>query len=63
MIGTNADSRETAARGALSRRGFLGRAASLGVAATTAAGPFGVDGARRRTMQTNAAVFDPAEND
>ena len=40
MIGANADSRETAARGALSRRAFLGRAASLGVA-TAAAGPFG----------------------
>ena len=40
MIDTHADSRQPAAGGALSRRAFLGRTASLGVA-TAAAGPFG----------------------
>ncbi len=38
---THADGSRTTARGALSRRGFLCRAASLGVAATAAPGPFG----------------------
>ena len=41
MIDTHTDFGQPAARGALSRRAFLGRAASLGVAATAAAGPFG----------------------
>ena len=41
MTDTHADSRQPAAGGALSRRAFLGRAASLGAAATAAAGPFG----------------------
>ena len=41
MIDTHADSRQPGARGAVSRRAFLGRAACLGVAATAAAGPFG----------------------
>ena len=41
MIDRHADSRQPAAGGALSRRAFLGRAASLGAAATAAGGPFG----------------------
>ena len=41
MTDRHADSRQPAARDALSRRTFLGRATSLGVAATAAAGPFG----------------------
>ena len=38
---THADGSRTTASGALSRRGFLCRAASLGGAATATAGPFG----------------------
>ena len=41
MIDKHIDYGQPAARGALSRRRFLGRATSLGVAATAAAGPFG----------------------
>ena len=41
MIDTHIHYGQTAARGALSRRGFLGRATSLGAAATAAAGPLG----------------------
>ena len=41
MTHTYTDNRRPAAPGALNRRAFLGRAASLGVAATAAAGPFG----------------------
>lgn len=41
MTHTQTNSGRPAASGALSRRAFLGRAASLGMAATAAAGPFG----------------------
>ena len=41
MIDRHNDYAPPAGRGALSRRGLLGRAASLGIAATAAAGPFG----------------------
>ncbi len=41
MIDKHTDFGQPAARGALSRRTFLGHAAGLGVAATAAAGPFG----------------------
>ena len=41
MIDKHTDFGQPAARSAMSRRAFLGRAAGLGVAATAAAGPFG----------------------
>ena len=54
MTDRHADSRQPAARDALSRRTFLGRATSLGVAAT-AAGPFGA--ALARTPDGDRKLF------
>ena len=48
MTETHACSRHPEARDALSRRAFLGRAASLGVAATAVASPFGAASAGAR---------------